>query len=360
MDFKQNGIAVLIPAYKPEGQRLVNLVKAVIADRYASVIIVDDGGGEEFADVFGVLEKMGCIVVRHPENMGKGRALKTGLTEYQKRFPEGIGVVTADADGQHLPEDIARTAQALAENPDKLVLGCRTLGREMPLASRFGNKLTRGFFRLVSGVSVSDTQTGLRGIPAAFLDKIAALKGERYEFEMHMLLELKPMGLGHIEVPIQTIYLDGNQSSHFNRIKDSFLIYKMFFSYIFIGLASFVVDYGLFSAMNLFLPAVMNNPKRLVFGLPLVVIISNLTARGLSSVFNFSLNRKVMLPENHKGQGVLHQAAKYYLLVVVAMLADTLLVSSLSLVISKYIAKIIVSFLIFMCNFFIQKRVVYV
>ncbi len=251
-------------------------------------------------------------------------------------------------------------AEALANNPDKLVLGCRTLGREMPPASRFGNKLTRMFFRLVSGVSVSDTQTGLRGIPAAFIDKISALKGERYEFEMHMLLELRPMELSHIEVPIKTIYLENNQSSHFNRIKDSILIYKMFFNYIFIGLASFLIDYGIFSALNLVLPAFMDSPERLLFGLPLVVIIANLTARAASSVFNFSLNRKVMLPEHHKDQGILHQAAKYYLLVIVAMLADTLLVSSLSLVISKYIAKIIVSFLIFICNFFIQKRVVYV
>ena len=360
MNFKKNGIAVLIPAYKPQGPRLMSLIEALLPYEFADIIIVDDGGKDEFADVFSALKKTGCTVITHEQNKGKGRALKTGLAEYQARFPEGMGVVTADADGQHLPEDIVKTAEVLAENPDKLVLGCRTLGKEMPFTSRFGNTLTRVIFSLVSGVKVSDTQTGLRGIPAGYIEKIAALKGERYEFEMHMLLELKPMGLAHIEVPIKTIYLENNASSHFNRIKDSFLIYQMFFKYIFVGIASFIVDYGIYTGMNLLLPSVMARPNRLLWGLPLVVIIANITGRVISSCFNFTFNRKILLPKHHKGQSIAHQAGKYYLLVAAAMLLDTLLVSSLSLIISKYIAKIIVGLVIFICNFFVQKRVVYV
>lgn len=360
MDFIKNGIAILIPAYRPQGTRLINLIEALLSYHFADIIVVDDGSGDEFTDVFSALKTMGCTVITHEQNRGKGRALKTGFADYQARFSDGVGVVTADADGQHIPEDIVKTAKGLLDNPDKLVLGCRTLGKEMLFISRFGNTLTRVIFALVSGVSVSDTQTGLRGIPGAYIDKIAALKGERYEFEMHMLLELKPMGLKHIEVPIETIYLENNASSHFNRIKDSFLIYQMFFKYIFVGIASFIVDYGIYTGMNLLLPSVMAQPNRLLWGLPLVVIVANITGRVVSSCFNFAFNRRILLPKHHKGQSIAHQACKYYLLVIITMLLDTLLVSSFSLVISKYIAKIIVGLVIFIANFFVQKRVVYV
>lgn len=360
MDFKKNGIAVLIPAYKPEGKRMIDLVKALLPYRFAEIFIIDDGSGEDFSGVFAALKDLGCAVITHEENRGKGRALKTGLAAYQARFADGAGVVTADADGQHLPEDIVRVAEVLGENPEKLIMGCRTLGPEMPFTSRFGNTLTRVIFGWVSGVKISDTQTGLRGIPGAYIDKISVLNGERYEFEMHMLLELKPMGLAHLEVPISTIYLENNQSSHFNRLRDSFLIYQMFFKYIFVGIASFVIDYGIYSGMNLLLPTLMAEPERLLWGLPLVVMIANITGRVVSSVFNFLFNRRILLPAHHRGQTIVHQAAKYYLLVLIAMLLDTLLVSSLSLVISKYIAKIIVGLSIFICNFFVQKRMVYV
>jgi len=360
MNFKEKGIAVLIPAYRPSKERLVALIEALKPYRFADVIIVDDGGGEEFAEVFQAANGLGCTVVTHAENKGKGRALKTGLSDYQNRFPKGLGVVTADADGQHVAEDIVAVAETLGEYPDKLILGCRTLGKDMPITSRFGNKMTRTISYLVSGVHISDTQTGLRGIPTASLDKIMALKGERYDYEMHMLLELKPMKLGHIEVPIQTIYLEGNKSSHFKRLRDSFLIYQIIFKYIFAALASFLIDYGIYALLNVVLPLFMAHPKQMVYGLPLVVIIANMVARLVSSGVNFSLNRKILLPKHHKGQHVMHQAGKYFLLVLITMLADTLLVSSLSLVISKYVAKILVGLVIFCVNFFVQKRVVYV
>ena len=360
MDFKKSGIAVLIPAYKPEGTRLIALIQALLPYQFSDMIIVDDGSGEAFADVFVSLKQLGCLVITHEQNKGKGRALKTGLAAYQAKFPNGVGVVTADADGQHLAKDIANVAEVLDANPEKLVLGCRTLGKEMPFTSRFGNTLTRVIFSLVSGVKISDTQTGLRGIPTSAIEKISALKGERYEFEMHMLLELRPMDLEHVEVKIETIYLNNNASSHFNRFKDSILIYQMFLKYIFVGIGSFIIDYGIYSAMNLTLPLMMAEPERLLYGLPLVVIIANITGRVVSSCFNFLFNRKILLPKHHKGQTLAHHAAKYYLLVLAAMLIDTLLVSSLSLVISRYIAKIIVGLFIFIMNFFVQKRVVYV
>ena len=84
-----------------------------------------------------------------------------------------------------------------------------------------GNHLTRLIFHFFSGHQVSDTQTGLRAFPSAPLPDLLALPGERYEYEMTVLAHLCRYGNSPIEVPISTIYIDNNRSSHFNPTRDS-------------------------------------------------------------------------------------------------------------------------------------------
>ena len=188
---------------------------------FAGILVVDDGSSETSVGVFEELRRLASVVVvRHERNRGKGRALKTGIEFVLREMPEIQGVVTADADGQHRAEDIVRVARGLSQE-DRLVLGVRAFGGVVPLRCRVGNGATRSLFRLLTGVRLSDTQTGLRGIPRGILGELVELEGERYEYEMVVLTRLCGTGRRPVEVPIETVYLEGNRSSHFKPLADS-------------------------------------------------------------------------------------------------------------------------------------------
>ncbi len=243
-----NNISVLIPAYKPSSEML-NLLKELSKDNYENIIVVADGGGEEFAGIFSEAESIkGVEVVYHYINMGKGRALKTGINHYLNTSgADSIGVVTADADGQHLPKDIKRVALEMLDTKDTMILGSRQLGKDVPFKSKAGNTITRWVFSVVSGTKVYDTQTGLRAIPREYLAEILQLAGEKYEYEMSMLMELKNLNLGVKEITIETVYHNNNEGSHFNPIADSWKIYRVILGYVMSSAFSAIVDIVLFS-----------------------------------------------------------------------------------------------------------------
>lgn len=221
-------IAVLIPAWDP-GPELIHLAHALTEMQCGAILVIDDGSGTTAQPIFHQLQSNPAItVLRHARNFGKGRSLRTGLRAFLADLPDYAGIVTADADGQHLPEDIARVAAALAESPQKVVLGARHFPAEMPLRSRIGNIATRYVFHAATGAMLADTQTGLRGIPREILPQLLEIPGDRYEYEMAMLAYLCRYGCTQmpIEVPIQTIYNDNNRSSHFDPLRDSFRIYS--------------------------------------------------------------------------------------------------------------------------------------
>ena len=220
---------VVIPAYQP-GPELGPLVKALLGNVGTEVIIVDDGSSPEHARAFGAISDLpGVHLLRHERNMGKGSALKTGFAYFLSSFPaDSPGVVTADADGQHLPADIEAVSRCLSDNPAALCLGARRFKGTVPAKSLFGNSLTRLIFRIFSGRAVSDTQTGLRGVPRTFLPALMGTRAGGYAFELEMLLAASAAGMEIREVPIETVYIRGNRSSHFHPIRDSFLIYSVF------------------------------------------------------------------------------------------------------------------------------------
>ena len=194
-DTNKKRAVVLIPAYKPD-ERLIELTRELIVDNGLDVLLVDDGGQEKFAHIFEACKKLGAEVAVHAVNMGKGRALKTGINAAMLKWPDMAGIVTADADGQHTPKDILRLIDALHAHPDKLVLGSRAFTGNVPFKSLWGNRITRFVYALASGVKVGDTQTGLRALPVSSLPEMARIDGERYEYEMNVLLKLRDMGLG--------------------------------------------------------------------------------------------------------------------------------------------------------------------
>lgn len=214
---------VLIPAYQPD-EKLLSTLKALDALNFG-LVVVDDGSGKDYDEVFIQAGKY-ARVIRYAVNRGKGGALKQGIRCIRKCFPNCRYLITADADGQHSPSDIANLSKRLMESERRFVIGSRAFVGEVPLRSRFGNSLTRHVFTLVSGVRVQDTQTGLRGFDRSVFDWLLSIPGDRYEYEMNVLMSAARDQIEIDEIPIQTIYENDNSTSHFDPIKDSIKIYK--------------------------------------------------------------------------------------------------------------------------------------
>lgn len=335
--------SVLIPAYKPD-DKMLQLIQDLLELGFSRIMVVNDGSGPAFDACFEQAGAMGCRIVRHAVNMGKGRAMKTGINEAMLCGFAEPGIITADADGQHLPGDIRRVATAMAENPDALVLGVRRFTGNVPLRNRMGNGITRGVFAMVNGNGVMDTQTGLRGLPGQHLPLMLALKGERYEYEMNMLLEARPNNVPMVQVPIDTVYIEGNKSSHYHPFIDSVRIYGLILKYILSSIMAGVVDYGVFALVHTRFP----NP----------LIISVVSARILSSLVNFLINRNIVFRQ--KGT-MAHAAGRYYTLVLFVMLASYGLIWTLSVLLglNVYLSKVITDIFLSIFSFVIQREFVY-
>ncbi|GIE36210.1 hypothetical protein Ait01nite_092550 [Actinoplanes italicus] len=219
---------VLLPVYNP-GPRLTELVVDLLSEvPAASQIVIVDDGNDPACQQLRAAETLGCTVLRHPANLGKGAALKTGFEHVRDTFT-GFDVVCADTDGQHRAADIRLVAERL--DSGHVVLGIRDT-EQMPPRSRFGNTLTRWIFRAATGRDVDDTQTGLRGLPAGLLDRLCAIPGDGFEYEMNMLLDAASSELPIEQVPIPVRYLDGNAASNFSGIADSVRVYLPLLRYM--------------------------------------------------------------------------------------------------------------------------------
>ena len=216
---------IVIPAYKPD-ERFISLLEDLVRSELTRIVVTDDGSGPEYTSVFIQAEELGCAVVRHEHNLGKGAAIKTGIDKALWEFGPGIGIMTADADGQHLPQDIIRISDSLTSYRDHLILGVRDFsGENVPFRCAFGNRITSALFKFGTGIACSDTQTGLRGIPPKLVPLALRTEGDRYEYEMNFLVEaVKTVPL--IMIPIETVYENGNAGSHFRPVRDSLLIYR--------------------------------------------------------------------------------------------------------------------------------------
>ncbi len=215
-------VAILIPAYEPD-DHLPALV-AALAPTGAALVVVDDGSVSAAARAaFAAVRPRVAALLAHDVNRGKGAALRTGFAWVRDHLPQAQVVVTADADGQHAPQDICRVAEAARAHPQGLVLGVRAFSGKVPLRSRFGNAWSRLLFRLCTGLSVRDTQTGLRAVPRALLDRVLALSGDRYDYETRMLVDARHHAAPPLQIPISTIYIADNRASHFHPLRDTLL-----------------------------------------------------------------------------------------------------------------------------------------
>ena len=344
-----NQFAIIIPAYKPD-QKCLNTVEKIIETGFERVIIVDDGSGTEYKHIFNSLETFEEVtVLKHAVNKGKGRALKTAFQYIvTNQFPLQA-VITADADGQHLASDMVKLSEQLLETPDKVVLGARDFSKkEIPFRSRFGNRFTRLLFRLSTGTVLTDTQTGLRGIPVKYLPQLLEVKGERFEYEMNMLASLRKNEVEVTEVTIETVYIEDNKSSHFNPLRDSYHIYKIFIFYGLSGGASFVLDIGLYWIFI----QLLREPAPILF-----IIMATIAARILSSLFNYYINRNKVFK-----QGSRKSLIRYFALAAFIMLTSA---GSVHLLYAEWlgrgevILKILVDTILFIFGFVAQRAWVF-
>jgi len=349
-------VVALIPSLNPD-EKLPQTVKGLFEAGFSHVLLVDDGSRQDCQPIFEELVLLpGCTVLHHDVNKGKGRALKTGFAYYLENYDQNVfvGVVTADADGQHLPEDIYRSALPLLDGA-ALTLGTRNFNEEhVPFKSRNGNKITTVVFKLLYGKLINDTQTGLRGIANSYLPASLELKGERFEYEINMLIDAARKKLNIVEVLIQTVYFDNNRETHFHPIKDSIRIYRVmlasFFRFACSGLISFVADQGVFALFQ----------KVILVGLAATVSIpaATLIARVVSSVVNFLLNRSYVFESKKTGNQAI---VRYYILCAVQMAASAVCVTVLHALTlgDSSLLKLLVDTLLFFFSYRIQQAWVF-
>lgn len=339
-----SNIAVVIPAYKPEGELMLPFIRE-LEEKFEKIVVVDDGGGVMFDDVFEACRAMGVTVLTHEFNMGKGTALKTAIAHIRGRCRQIEGIVTADCDGQHSVEDIVRVAEKLCEYPDKLIIGGRRFDENVPARSQMGNSLTRNMYKLATGISIYDTQTGLRAFGRQLFDRLVELKGTRYEYEMNMLLKLREWGVEACEITIKTIYLNENKGSHYNAVRDSMRIGARIFKYLAASLCSTLIDYIAYILLTTLIPIKAG--------------IAFACARVLSSCVNYLLNRHIVFKGNTQRGCVI----KYFALALTVMLigagvmsvAEGFIKSKLLLTLVKLLYDTIMYFV----NYIVQRDFVF-
>ncbi len=337
-------VFVLIPAYQPD-KVLSGIVRRLAqADGICGVVVVDDGSDARCRPIFDEIGQIkGAHVLRHFTNLGKGMAIKTGLNYGACTFDGCVGAITADADGQHRTGDILKVADTLRQNRDCLVLGSRAFSGNVPLRSRFGNRLTCLTMKTVVGQKISDTQTGLRGIPTRMIPRLLKLRSAGYEFELDMLLLCKYERIRIVETGIETIYIDNNQSSHFNPIMDSMRIYFLLLRFLIVSILSALIDNAIFAVTFILWPDILG---------------SQIAGRIGGTTFNYLANKKVVF---HSTAPNKYALPKYLILVVCSGAASygliLLMVSMADF--NPITAKLLAETVLFILNFLIQRDFVF-
>lgn len=329
---------VLIPAYEP-GDSLVTLVKALrAASSPPGVLVVDDGSGPDYDEIFALARIHGAEVLRYSTNHGKGHALKTGFAHARQHYPDDV-VVCADSDGQHTVPDILRVASEVDASSREMVLGGRRFTGEVPLRSSFGNKVTSWFFGALTGIRIGDTQTGLRAYPPGLLEWLLSVPGDRFEYELSLLLQAKRSGIAIREVEIETVYLHGNASSHFRPIVDSWRVYRPLLAFAGSSLAGFAVDF----VMLLLLMALTGH-----------LLFSVVAARVISATVNYLLNRHAVFRDGDRTSPL-----RYAALAAGILVANYLLLLALTAVLPLAVAKVITEIALFAVSFAAQRALVF-
>jgi len=332
----------IIPAFEPD-HRVVDLIKQLLEHTKAPICVVDDGSQNKLLFKDPVFQEQQVTLLHHAVNLGKGGALKTAFNYVLTHFPTIKAVVTLDADGQHTVQDVLKIAKKV-QISNALVLGVRSFpffDRDIPLRSWLGNVLTGFVWRFLMGSKITDTQTGLRGVPSSLMKSCLHILPNRYEFEMEMLLKAHEMNLPIEELFIETIYMDRNRGSHFNPFFDSIKIYFVLFRFCFSAFISTIIDYMAFY----FFVCFFNIGLSFVF------------ARFVSVFVNYNVNKNFVF---QKEKGGLQLFLKYIVLFSINLYIGYSFINYIHFEgVSMIYSKIMVDIILFFFNFFVQKEWVF-
>ena len=333
----------LIPSYEPDGA-LLQVVSELLTHPFI-VVVVNDGSNSSFDGIFKQLPSE-VHYLSYKENHGKGYALKYGFKYIRDYLKLDTTVVTMDSDGQHKVEDAIRICDA-CEQVGGLVLGSRYFGKGTPFKSRFGNFMARTSFLISTRHKIYDTQTGLRAFNTSLLDMLIHVKGNRYEYEMNVLLEAIRQEVPINEERIETIYLDNNSGTHYNPFKDTWRIFKEVIKFSASSLIGFLVDYSVFTLLTLIKP-----------GWEHWVLLCVILARIVSATVNFTINYNLVF----KKRETLWLAFIKYAGLAVFILGCNLLLMWLlyeQAGMNEYLAKIIVEVTLFITSWLVQRLFVF-
>lgn len=344
-------IVVIIPAYNPD-KKLIGVLEDLSNAGFTNIILVNDGSKKECLVIFDEARKLleesfsQGVILKHSINLGQGRAYKTAFNYYLENFPSTVGVIQCDADGQHHIDDVCKCAELLVDNPACFILGERNFDQKgIPFRSRFGNKFTSLVFKLFCGMKIRDTQTGLKGIPKEAIKYLIEANGERFEYATSVLLEVKKRGITIKSFDIQTIYINENESSHFNPIKDSIRIYSVLLKYIMASLSAFVIDIVMF--------VLFISLYRTLFE-SMYIVVANYSAKAISCTYSFLINKELVF--ENKGNMVTTMP-KFIILCVIQASLSSFSVNWLhhALHWNETLIKIIVDSLLFFVSFEVQQ-----
>ena len=354
-------ISVVLPSLDPD-EKLIAVVDGLLQYGFSHIILVNDGSKQENLHYFTDLaaQHPEITLLHHEVNKGKGAALKNAFRWFLANRPDAYGVVTVDGDNQHHPEDTKRCCEHMMAT-GHTVLGCRDFDQaDVPARSSFGNKTTSMIFKIFVGMTISDTQTGLRALPRKVMEELVDVYGDRFEYETNMLLSFKTKGIPFDEVKIRTVYIEENKSSHFRVIHDYWRIYKLilahFFRYTMSSVACFVVDSGMVFLLTKVLGGFLTDP--------LLSGISTLGARVVSSLINFFMNKKLVFQSKvSTGKAMI----RYYALAIPQMIVQWLINQGLYSLLGiteqqagmRTVIHILVMCVLFLVSFTIQQRWVF-
>ncbi|MDR1627751.1 MAG: bifunctional glycosyltransferase family 2/GtrA family protein [Oscillospiraceae bacterium] len=346
LSYKKN-IAVIIPSFDPD-DKLLKVVSDLVSADFKNIIVVNDGSKNDTVIYFDKVRKIcNCKVISHSVNLGKGRALKNAFNFILTELPDITHLVTIDSDGQHSVEDVENCCETIAENPETLILGVRDFSEKttnVPFKSRFGNVMTQKILRLFCGINITDTQTGLRVFSRNLAKEFMTVPGERFEYEMNMLLRAKEKNIKIKEVAIKTIYIKNNKTSHFDPLLDSLKIYATISKFIISAASSFIIDIAFFTLIT-----------KILYGkISSYVIVSSYLARAVSSLFNYFINKNAVFKNMESHTKTL---TRYIILCVIQITLSAFLSQLLfdATHINAIVIKTVVDVILFLISFKVQR-----
>jgi len=348
--------AILIPSLEPD-ERLTAYITKLSDCGFGHIVVVDDGSSEKYQSIFREVERIErTVVLHHDVNRGKGIALKTGYQYILDNLQDAEIIITADSDGQHTVPDCVHLAEEAHKGEKALYLGSRDFSLpNIPPKSRSGNRITSIVFKVLYGQYLPDTQTGLRAFRREELPFMINVEGERFEYEMKVLISCSRAGIKMVPVTIETIYENENEGTHFHPIKDSFRVYKVilgsFFRFMCSSLTCVLIDNGIFNLLNL---AVFANGKK---NDAFFILLSTIIARVISASVNFMLNRKLVFGDKgNAGQAFIRYAILAVSIILLSA-GGTWLLGQTGM--SSTVAKLIVDTILYFVSYRFQQQWVF-